>query len=78
MVFDWNKEFEQLKQDLATLDVEAIHQLSDLLRTKSILMKKRGVHDVLSHRIELLGKQREELQVQFLERAAAAHPTENE
>ena len=58
--------FDALRQDLAQLYFNAINDMLALQKSKSILMTKRGVHDVLSGRLDQLVKQREERMLQFL------------
>jgi hypothetical protein len=62
----FNEKFEQLKWDLGEADAQAIRDMLLLTRTKTILMKKRGIQDVLSGRLTKLSKEHEEIKLNFL------------
>lgn len=66
----FNLAFKQLKQDLGNADAEAIQDMLLLTKTKMILMKKRGIHDVLSGRILKLAKEHENIKLNFLNKLA--------
>lgn len=62
----FDEKFEQLKKDLSEADSNAIQDMLLLSKTKMMLMKKRGIHDVLSGRIDKLVKQHENIKLNFL------------
>lgn len=62
----FNERLQQLKNELGEADATAIQDMLLLTKTKMIMMKKRGIHDVLSARILLLAKEHEQIKVDFL------------
>lgn len=63
----FNEGLEQLKKELGEADATAIQDMLLLTKTKMMLMKKRGIHDVLSGRLTKLAQEHEKIKINFLQ-----------